>query len=576
MPIDLDPRFTFDTFVVGPANRLAVAAARRIAESPGTTYNPLFIYGGSGLGKTHLLTAVGHEAARLHATGVVFQTVEQLMDEMSRAVEAGEPDAFRGRLQRGDVVLLDDIQFLTGRRQVQEELLRSWDEHIAGGGQIVLSSDRPPQDLDDLDRRLVTRFSGGLIVDMGPPDYETRVAIARRKADERGETLAPDVFPALARVAFSNVRELQGALNRLIAIQELEGRSVRADEVSGLLGAAAKRGEDQRGAATVPVQAPDDGTGTQANRRIADAILRWEGQGYRTRRLDGALADSLSLPAVDRLIRSFEAEASRLRTIEAEIRRLDPYAYELRAAPLRDPDRLAEAEALLVTVRDRRRPPPAPPPGGGLDSLPGDSLALRAARAVAARPGSTYNPLYVLGPPGSGKTALLAALGNEIHRTHGSVVAFTDGATFEADLIEALGAGRVEAWRARYRQADVLLLHGVDGLAGMEGAHEELFHLFEDLHRRGCQLVFAAAVPPHDLPVPDRLRSRLESGLVVEIDGVGRVEPSAGALSAAAPADASLTEAGGRAGGEADDVLSPEKVLWEWPYLEDWTEELAD
>jgi chromosomal replication initiator protein len=555
----LDPRFTFESFVVGTANRLAAAAARRVAEAPGTTYNPLFIYGGSGLGKTHLLTAIGHEVARLHGIHVLFETVEQLMAAISRAVQAGEPDALRARLRQGGLVLLDDTQFLAGQRQVQEALIRGWDDHVARGGQVVLTSDRPPQDIDALDERLVSRLSGGLILDMGAPDYETRVAIARRKADERGQSLSPDVYQALARVAFGNVRELQGALNRLMAVQELEGRAVTANEVSQLLGTAGDRSIDEFGVFLSDISGSVDAAVEEAERTISEAILAWSGEGYRTRRLEDALSGTLNAGQAGDQVLRFQQDVGRLKQIAAEIRDVDPAAPELDAAPLHDPDRVDDAVALLAAVRDRQAPPPAPPPGGGLETIPGDSLALRAARAVARAPGAAYNPLYVLAPGGGGKTRLLAALGNEMARREGSVVAYVQGSRFESELIDAIAAGRVDGWRARYRRADVLLLDGLDDLAGGEGVHDELFHLFEELLRRGRQLVFAAVASPQDLPIPDRLRSRLESGLVVELGHAVAEEPP---------------DVPG--GGSEPWLRSREKVLWEWPYPQDWLEESLD
>ncbi|MDX1674344.1 MAG: DnaA/Hda family protein [Longimicrobiales bacterium] len=597
MPFQLDPRFTFEAFVVGPANRLAVAAAERVADAPGTTYNPLFIYSASGLGKTHLLTAIGHRARKLHDVPVVYETLEHLMGEISAALAAGEQDAFRSRLHEAGILLLDDVQFLAGQRQTQEELIRTWDALASKGAQVVLTSDRPPQEIDALDDRLLERLSGGLIVDVSAPDYETRVAIARRKAEERGRSLSMDVCEAVGRIAFTNVRELQGALNRLIAVEELEGRTVKPGEVDAILGAAASRGRDEFGEFLSDISGTVSAVVEEADRRIADAILQWEGEGYQTRRLDRALESSLSLAQAEELVRRFEHDVGRLRRIAEEIRTLDPQADEMESPILADPDRVAEAEALLATVRERRRPPPGPPPGPGLDVLDGELLAVRAARAVADGPGSTYNPLYVMGPEGAGKSTLLGALGNEL-RAKGLTVAYLSADTFAEELIAALERSRLDAWRTRFRQVDVLVLDGLEAFARMERAQEELFHLFEELHRAGRQLVFAAVRAPQDLAIPERLRSRLEGGLVVELDpdepvrAVGEPTRSMEAVSAphipgAAGAEpdgggAAEEEAAEELAGAASDteayqwILSREKVLWEWPYAGDWIEEELD
>jgi chromosomal replication initiator protein len=198
---ELDPKLTFDTFVVGPANRLASAAARRSAESPGTSYNPLFIYSSSGLGKSHILSAVAHQARKANARlRVHYQTLEGYLQELTHALASGNRDAMRDRYRDLDILLLDDVQFLAGQNEAQEMLLATLDALTASGSQIVLASDRPPADIDGLDARLVSRFSGGLIVDIAAPEYETRVAIIRRKdrPDARfGWCLAgagPDVF----------------------------------------------------------------------------------------------------------------------------------------------------------------------------------------------------------------------------------------------------------------------------------------------------------------------------------------------------------------------------------------------
>ncbi|HEX6939401.1 MAG TPA: DnaA/Hda family protein [Longimicrobiales bacterium] len=596
-PIELDARFTFDTFIVGAANRLATAAARRVADSPGSTYNPLFIYSASGLGKTHLVTAVGHHARRVYPEmRVVFDTLEQFMGDIMTAIEAGERDAFRRRVGDVGLLILDDVQFLAGRHRTQEELLRIWDAISARGGQVILTSDRPPHEIDALDDRLLSRFSGGLIVDIGAPDYETRVAIVRRKSEERGHVLHDGVAEALARIAFGNVRELMGGLNRLLAVQELEGRAVAAEEVPAILGVARGEGDSDEFAAflaDISDTVSEIVDTTAAERRLADAILRWEGEGYRTRRLDAALQAGIADDAVEAVIRAFEADVERQREIASEISALEPDAPELvRRDILRDPDRLAEAEALLGEVRERTRPLPPPPEGFTFErlALSPDLFAVRAAVAAAEQPGARYNPLYVYGPPGSGRTALLAALGERLQRAApDEPVAYVDGAEFAAELIQAIERNRVDGWRARYRRARALLLDDLDALEGTERAQEELFHLFDALQRSGAQLAFTASRPPQELTgIEARLRTRLESGLVVELPAANLaegalIEPDAPAASASgaegAPAGQEVGDAGAAGAGEGAAperpegpdpwFLSHEKVLWSWPYVED-------
>ena len=234
---DLDPRFTFDNFVVGPANRLAAAAARRVADAPGTSYNPLFIYSSSGLGKSHILNGIAHYSARVHpGFGVMYVTVESFLNELTAAIQAGAEQELRERYDELHIFLLDDVQFFTGQKEAQEILLRLLDGMNKSGGQVVLASDRPPAEINGLDERLLTRFSGGLIVDIAVPEYETKVAILRKKAEERDQTFEPGVAEALAKHAFTSVRELAGALNKILAIQELEERQVEANEGEALAG----------------------------------------------------------------------------------------------------------------------------------------------------------------------------------------------------------------------------------------------------------------------------------------------------------------------------------------------------
>jgi chromosomal replication initiation ATPase DnaA len=573
--LELDFRFTFDSFVVGPANRLATAAAKRVAEAPGDAYNPLFIYSGSGLGKTHLLTAIGNHAQRLHPDlSIVYDTLEHFMEEAFSAIERGQRDEFRNRIRDIGLLLLDDVQFLAGQRTAQDEIMRALDALQARRGQLVLASDRPPAEMQDLDDRLLSRFSGGLVADIGSPDYEMRVAIVKRKAEERSHTLAAGVAEALARVQFGNVRELQGGLNRLLAVQELDGRSVEADEVARMFGEI--KTKDDFGSFLDEIADTVDSVvaSVTQERRLAETIMRYEGEGYATRRLEAALHADLSEADVDDAIYRYEADVRKLQDIEREIGQTEPHAPELRNAHeiLRNPDRVQDADSLLVEIRERNKQLPGPPPHRSFDSLgqPADAFAVRAARSIVENPGKEYNPLFIHGPEGVGKTTLLAAVGNEFKaRNSGAIVGFLHGKQFVQELIESLERNTVDSWRARYRKARFLVLDDVEALMDTERAQEELFHLFEDLKRHGAQMAFGAAQPPSQLAgLEERLRSRLDSGLVVALEPtpvpVTQPEHQTPAAWVATMAHQDDDKA------VFDEFfLSREKVIWNWPYLED-------
>jgi chromosomal replication initiator protein len=572
--LDFDPRLTFESFIVGTSNRLAAAAARRVAAAPGTAYNPLFVYSASGLGKTHLIQAVGNHIGRVHPDVlVIYDTLERLMEGVMEAIQAGERDAFRSRLRNAAVLLLDDVQFLAGRRGAQEELLRAWDTLAARGGQIVLASDRPPSEIDELDQRLLSRFSGGLIVDLSPPDYETRVAIVRRKAEERGHSLSDGVAETLAKVAFANVRELQGGLNRVLAVQELDGRPVSVEEAGRLLGVQVSRTEgDEFGhfLDEIADTVSEVVARVTPEQKLADAVGRWRSEEYGTRRLEAASGVAATHDAVEELIESYENDVARLRAIAADIQQLESSAPELgRLDILRNPDRLDEAESLLKQVRERMRPLPPPPerPRFAELQLDPELLAVRAARAVTQHPGDRYNPFFVYGGTGSGKTALVTALALQF-REHvpQAAIAFLTGDEFSAELITAIEHNRVDSWRARYRRARLIVIDGVESLMGTERAQDELFHLFDDARRAGVQLVFTAVQPPRELSgFEDRLRTRLEGGLVVDLAPAPPGTAVADPLLARAAA-----EAAPRSSARIDDFfLDREKLLWNWPYTRD-------
>lgn len=529
--MELDRRFRFDNFVVGSANRLAVAAARAVAEAPGSTYNPLFIYAASGLGKTHLLGAIGDHAKMLAPALYVYHVgLEEFVQQLHAAISAGEAETLQQRFEHVDLLLVDDVQFLTGHRETQNVLLKLFNALQGSGRQVVLASDRPPVEIPDVDERLVSRLAGGLIVDIGAPDYETRAAIVRSKLEERKVTLRPGVVEELARAEYRNVRELQGALNRVIAQQELLREPLRTEQVRVVLGADAPAWRAPTPAKAIGgeyLSFVSDVASVVAQNveewkvRLGEAIAHWGREGYRTRVLEKALAQPKPIADLDGLLATFERVVDRLKELEEEVTRLDPSLGG--SEVFRDPERLKDAEALVERAAAGGTPPPGPSGAftrATFEVSPSNQMAVRAADAVVEEPGERYNPLFIHGPSGVGKTHLLSAVGNELIDQSGgaSAVAFVSARTMVDELIAALQDGSIERWRARYHAPDALLIDDVHFLAGKERTQEELFHVFNALVAEGKQIVFTSDRAPKDLDgLEERLRSRFAGGLVVNI-----------------------------------------------------------
>jgi chromosomal replication initiator protein len=230
----LNPRYTFSNFVVGNSNRLAHAASQAVAENPAQAYNPLFLYGGVGLGKTHLLYAIGNHCME-RGLMVLYVTSEDFTNDLINSIRSHTTDAFREKYRRIDVLLIDDIQFIAGKESTQEEFFHTFNALHGQNRQLVLSSDRPPKAMVTLEERLRSRFEWGLAADIQPPDIETRMAILRSKAERAGRTLPPELLESIARRVQSNIRELEGALIRVLALSDLSGVPITAELVESAL-----------------------------------------------------------------------------------------------------------------------------------------------------------------------------------------------------------------------------------------------------------------------------------------------------------------------------------------------------
>ena len=233
--IQLNPKYTFKNFVVGAGNQFAHAACMAVAEQPAKAYNPLFIYGETGLGKTHLLNAIGNYVAERTDLRIAYLTTEQFTNEVINSIRYDKMMDLRKRYRHIDMLMIDDIQFLAGKERTQEEFFHTFNALYEAHKQLVLSSDRFPKDMPDIEERLRSRFEWGLIADLQPPDVETRIAILRKKSEDEGVTLPEDVIQFLAATMKSNIRELEGSLVRLGAYASLTGQTITLEMAKNVL-----------------------------------------------------------------------------------------------------------------------------------------------------------------------------------------------------------------------------------------------------------------------------------------------------------------------------------------------------
>ena len=230
---NLNPNYTFETFVVGSSNRFAQSASLAVAESPGETYNPLYIYGGPGLGKTHLMHSIGHFILDQNPKSkVIYVTSEQFTNEVIESIRNGNASSmtkFRDKYRTVDVLMIDDVQFIIGKESTQEEFFHTFNALQSQGKQIILTSDKPPKEIETLEERIRSRFEWGLMADIGIPDYETRMAILRKKAESDNFEINDEILSYIANNIKSNVRELEGALNKLLAYNNLCHETITMD-----------------------------------------------------------------------------------------------------------------------------------------------------------------------------------------------------------------------------------------------------------------------------------------------------------------------------------------------------------
>ncbi len=566
MIADLNPRSTFDTYVVGRENGLAAAAARAVAGNPGAVYNPLCITGDQGLGKTHLLMAIAHAIEQANNRfSVDYFTPDGLSEAYHAAVSAGQGDAFRNRLSDTDVLLIDDMHALIHQSEMQAELLRVTAELHAAGKQIVVVSNSSPSELAGVDSDFLARISEGLVVSIGPPEYETRHSILKRRSDERGSQFEEGVLEAVASYDIQDVRELIGVLNRLVALQAVSEMPLTAAAARAMY-------EGEVGAGEAPVHQEEtevdefaaflsdvsDTVKRQVDAwesRLNEVAKRWADKGYCTDRL-ASLTSTGSSKSVQQLLEEFERDVQELEGLRISISEVDASLADDPA--FFDPDRLAEAREIVERVASKPPPPPGPSKVWTFQNFVGswaNALAVEAAKAVAQYPGYEHNPLVFIGSTGVGKTHLLNATGNAIAETRSGAVVCLSARDLGEGLSQADNSGKLDEWRNELADVTALLVDDLHLIAGDERLQREVGLLFTKVRDSRKQIVCTVSAHPDNvtgmdesitallssgfigtLAPPDR---ELRRGIVASIleERVGSVEPTLADYLADRPAD---------------------------------------
>jgi len=527
MIANLNPRSTFDSYVVGRENGLAASAARAVAETPGAAYNPLCIVGDAGLGKTHLLMAIAQAIEKADSRySVEYFTPEGLSEAYHAAVSAGQGDAFRNRLVDTDVLLVDDLHALPLQEDIQAELVRATTELQGAGKQIVVASQVTPASLEGVDETLIERLADGLVVAVGAPEYETRVSILQRRSDERGARFTEGVLEAVASYEITDVRELIGVLNRLVALQAVSetpltpdaARALYEGEVSGAGASAGEPGADTIDQFADFLSGVTDTVKRQVDAwesRLNEATKRWAERGYCTDRL-ATVTTTSSGKTVDETLEEFERDVEELRTLRDSVSGIDASLADDPA--FFDPDRLVEARGIAEKVVSK--PPALTGPSSawrfeGFIGSWANAVAVEATKAVSAYPGQERNPLVLVGSTGVGKTHLLHATGNAIAETLRTGVVCVNVRELAEALADAEAGGTVDDLREELNAANALLIDDLHLAVGNESLQKILGAAFSRAYESQRQIVCTIDEDPRESSVLDEsLRTTLMNGFV--------------------------------------------------------------
>jgi chromosomal replication initiation ATPase DnaA len=534
--VQLNPTFVFETLVTSDFNQLAVAAGKKVVRSPGASYNPLFIYGSTSIGKTHLLMAMGNQAL----TGVVGSSVEYVtvgaFEESFRAAQAaGEINAFRNRFADVDLILFDDAQLVQGRREVQAELLAVIQQLRGRSNQVVLASNLQPSAMRDVDNKLLDAFTSGLVVDIALPDKGERRRVIEAKLEGRNATLSDDAIDVLSDPDIGDLREVFSQLQRLVAFQELSDgpldARVAAEVVHGRFSAPFREGDGELSEGIGPDEFShffDDVATTLSSQieswaeKLKSAIKVWDAEGFDTSMLEETARNPGSA-SFKEILEEYESSVEKLLKLREKTDEL--VAVEDLPDVFFNPAKVADAEVLVGELElfgsfDL----PAPTQDWTFESFVGgesNEEAVSQAKSAIANPGNSHNPLIIHGPLGVGKSHLLHALANQCFEfgTKGVCCCSTHDLVREAEKIH--GDAR-EVWRQRYRRISALFLDDFQLISGQVEA-VAVSEVLRQAVDSGTQVVLTwggAVDEMQNLEVG--LRSFLESGLAVKLNSPDR------------------------------------------------------